>query len=100
MCSGVNDNVARIIVRQMNVRGVAAERELQHAHAGKTKIITKLLDFWRDHAQVFCDDRQFSKLTAYRVEEFASRRVNPKSPLSSFVSAGNFPARDKPAKVI
>ena len=49
-------------MRQVVVFRVAAERELQHAHSGNFKIVSKGLDIRGDHAQVLGDNRQIAQL--------------------------------------
>src|SRR5205085_7519543 len=89
-----------IVVRQIDVFTVAAEGELQDAHAGKTEVVAQGFNIGRDDAQVFSDDRQLAQCFADRCEQFAPRRCDPLAALRSLVAARYLPARSKPAKVI
>src|SRR2546423_15262543 len=53
----VGDEVRVIVVRQVYILRVAAEGELQDAHAGETEVVAQGLNVGRDDAQIFRDDR-------------------------------------------
>src|SRR5215510_16273875 len=100
MRARINNHIAMIVVRQINVFGVAAEGELQNAHPGKTKPIAQLLDIWSNHAEVLGDDRQISEGVSDRGKEFPARHLDPTSTFGCGIATGNFPARGESAKVI
>ena len=47
-----------MVVRQVWIREVAAERELQNFHSGKIELVPQLFNIRRDEAQVFSDERK------------------------------------------
>src|SRR6266508_4712516 len=89
-----------VVVRQIDIFGVAAKSKLQDAHAGKAKIVPQPLNVGRNHAQIFSDDWNFAQRLANRGEQFPARRFNPTTALGRFVAARDLPAGSKPAKVI
>src|ERR1044071_7252712 len=98
--TGIDDNVLVIIVRQVDIFRVTAKSELQDAHAGKSKVVTKLFHVRSNDSQVFSDDRQLPERCPYCREEFPARHFDPTATFGSLVAAGNFPTGGKPAKMI
>src|SRR5438552_1264355 len=100
MRAGVGNDVAVIVVRQIDVLGVAAESKLQDAHAGKLKVVAQFFNIGSDHAQVFSDDGKFTKRFSNRGEQLPAGRFDPTTTLGRFVTPGDFPASRESAEVI
>ena len=98
--SRIGDNIAAVVVGQIDILRVAAERKLQNAHAGKTKVIPQSLNVRCNHTQVFGDDWQFAESVANRGEQFSTGSFDPAATLRSRVASRNFPTRGKSAEVI
>src|SRR5882724_1662737 len=62
VCSSIDNHILVIVVWQIDILRVAAERKLKNTHTGKAEIIAQGLDIGRYHAQVFGDNRQLTKL--------------------------------------
>ena len=61
MSAGVDDNVFVVVVRQVDILGVAGEGKLQDAHSRESAIVPQGLNIGRDHAQIFGDDWQLTQ---------------------------------------
>ena len=75
--SRVDDGVRFDVVRQIQVRGVAAESELQHGHAGKPRFGEKLADAVVHVAEVFGDELRVPERLLHGFEEVESRPERP-----------------------
>src|SRR6476620_2982571 len=98
--AGVRDAVVYIVVRQIVIFRVTAERELQDSHARKPERIAKLLDVGCDDAEVFSPKGKLAELAFQCFEKIVSGDVDPAAVLGSLVAAGNFPRRGEAAKVV
>src|SRR6266404_7518328 len=64
----IGSNVRRVVMRQIDVPGVAAECKLQNPHPRKTKFITEGNYVGSNHPQVFRDNGQAAKRFSDRRE--------------------------------
>jgi len=56
--AGVGDGVVREVLRQVGVRSLVTEAELQDLHAGQRKTDAQGVNFRSDEAEIFSDQRQ------------------------------------------
>src|SRR5262249_36170192 len=100
MRSGVNDDIAVIVVRQIDIFLVAAESKLKDTHARKAEAITQLLDIGSNDAEVFGDDWKLAQRFPNRTEKFLAWHLDPTTALGRLIAPGDFPAGRETAKVI
>ena len=82
------------------MRAIAAERELQDAHAGETAVVAQRDHVGSDETQVFRDDWQRSQCAPDRRKQFSTRRLHPSAQLRSRAARRNFPVRREAAEMI
>ena len=87
-------------MRQVRVRALAAEAELQHLHAGLAEFEAQLIDFRSDEAQVFCNQRKRTERGFKSAEEFEARRLDPLAVDGGFLVGGNRPVGFETAEVV
>ena len=98
--AGVGHGFAAVIVRQEFMVAIAAEPELQDAHAGETAAIAQCNNVRRDQAQVFGDDGQLAERVGDGGEQFLARRGYPASLDGRGTTRRNFPVASKTAEVV
>ena len=77
---------------------IAAETELQNAHARKAELVSNRFHFGSDHAQILCHQGQFAKNFPGYAEEFAAGAFHPAPVLRRAGRHGNFPISSNPRK--
>ncbi len=87
----IDHAVRRVVVRQEEVRRVAAESELQHPHARQLEALAQRGHVGRDQAQVLGDDRHPPQARPHRLEQRRARALAPVA-----VDRGRFGGRDLP----
>src|SRR5215216_3067826 len=71
MSPRVNHRIWDVVVRKIGIRGPAVERELQHLHARKAKLVTKGDDIRGDKAEIFDDERERPQSALHGIEDGA-----------------------------
>src|SRR5581483_5206384 len=87
-------------MRQVHVRALIAESELQHCHPRNVVTIAQGVDIGSNEPEIFGEERQPAQCVANSVEEFVSWTVDPAAMNSGGFVSRNFPELRKTAKVI
>ena len=98
--AGVDDAVVLVHVGQVRVVALAAEGELQDAHARQAEALAQRHDVVGDDAEILGDDRQVAELVHQQPQEILPRREVPLSPAGVRGAGGHGPVRRERAKVI
>src|SRR5262245_19081264 len=99
MRSGVNGNIVVIVMRQVDIFLVAAERELKDTHARKAEVVAQLLDIGGNHPQIFGDDSKFAQRFSNRTEKLPAGDLDPSATFGRLITAGNLPASRETTKM-
>src|SRR5690606_29453763 len=87
----VDHALARVVVRQVGVVGVAREGELQHLHAGEAVAGAQLVHVGRDDAQILGYQRQLGELAPERVEQVVAGSGHPPAVHGGGLGGGDLP---------
>ena len=101
VCSGVDDHVGDIFVRQVQVGTAAREAELQHAHTGQIEVGAELFNFFGDDSQVFRDKGKRAPERGFQaIKECVAGCFDPLTVDGGFLAGVDAPVGLKTAKVI
>jgi len=98
--TGINDAICRQAMRQVIVRALISKTELQHRHAGNLQALSQRVNFGRDVAEIFGEERQASQSFAKLVEEIVSGAIDPAAIYGSGLVRRNLPELIEAAEVI
>src|SRR5207248_7277848 len=87
-------------VRQVHVRALVAESELQYGHARDLQTIPERVYFGSDVAEIFGEERQSAEGFAEFHEEIIARSIDPAAIDCRWIAGGNFPELVESAEVI
>src|SRR5579864_3825289 len=101
MCSGVGHKILNIVVgTEAGTLRVVAEGKLQDGHSWEAKLVTDLLDFCRDNAQILGNDRQLTEFLLQCRKQLSSWTLYPASVHRDALRGRHFPVRFEPMKMV
>ena len=89
----VDDRLLLVVLGQVRIRRVAAERELEHDHAGEAELAAQPDDRLRDHAEILGDDGELAELALDRAEHGGARAAPPAAVLRGRLALAAPPSR-------
>src|SRR5258706_9407136 len=94
------DDLAAGTMRQIHVRTLVAETELQHRHPRNLQALPQRMNLRRNVAEIFCKKRQASKSLAQLVKQIVPRTIHPTPVYRSGIGRGNLPELVEPAEMV
>ena len=100
MSAGVDDSFVVAAMGQIHVRAFVSEAELEHGHARNLQALAQRVDFRRDVAEVFGEERQSAEGFTQFVEEVVFGSIDPASTDRGGVCTRYLPELVESAEVI
>ena len=88
------------MMRQIGVRWVTAQTELQNFHSRQIEIVAQSFYVRSNDAQIFGKHRQFIKVFLQGLEQFTTGHFDPFAISRSLILGWNFPACSKASEMV